>query len=226
MKRGDHGSGGVTIMVDESLKCREVRRSKNEDLLWICIECETEKWFVGGVYLVPPSASRRRKADELVEEVGRDVARFCLEGQVILAGDWNCKIGHLESVGQGDVFERKSVSEKVDSRGKRIIELLNMSDMVVLNGVQGTRAQYTCKGVRGDGIDYVAVSCALVERTSQLEYGCEKELDTDHVALSCKIKLLSSRRLTENKKNKQAAKVSFKLVGSVNPSVEMDPTSE
>ena len=177
MKRGDHGSGGVTIMVDESLKCREVRRSKNEDLLWICIECETEKWFVGGVYLVPPSASRRRKADELVEEVGRDVARFCLEGQVILAGDWNCKIGHLESVGQGDVFERKSVSEKVDSRGKRIIELLNMSDMVVLNGVQGTRAQYTCKGVRGDGIDdYVAVSRALVERTSQLEYGCEKSL--------------------------------------------------
>ena len=80
------------------------------------------------------------------------------------------------------------MSEKVDSRGKRIIELLNMSDMVVLNGVQGTRAQYTCKGVRGDGIDdYVAVSRALVERTSQLEYGCEKELDTDHVALSCKL---------------------------------------
>jgi hypothetical protein len=61
--------------------------SKLEDLLWVCIECENERLFVGGVYLVPPSSSRAFKADELVEEIGRDLARFCLEGQAMLLGD-------------------------------------------------------------------------------------------------------------------------------------------
>ena len=79
MRRGDHGSGGVLIMVEERMKCRLIRKSKYEDLIWVCIEWEDEKLFVGGAYLVPPSSSRARKADELVEEIGRDVARFCLD---------------------------------------------------------------------------------------------------------------------------------------------------
>jgi exonuclease III len=185
MKKGDYGSGGVTIMVDERLKCRQIRMSNLEDLIWICIEFESERLFVGGVYLVPPSSSRFHKADELVREIGADVARFCLEGQVILAGDWNCKIGQLESVAQERVFVRKSVSDVVDARGRRMIELLNLSDVVVLNGVQKTRAQYTCRAARGDGIDdYIAVSSALVERTSEMEYWNENQVESDHVAIA------------------------------------------
>src|SRR3954470_6125890 len=100
MRRFDHGSGGVTIMVDERLKSRFIKESKMEDLIWVCVEFEHEKMFVGGAYLVPPSSTRTHKAKELVTEIGGDVARFCLEGQVILAGDWNCKVGKLESTGR------------------------------------------------------------------------------------------------------------------------------
>ena len=114
MKRGDHGSGGVLIMVEEKMKCRLIRKSRFEDLIWVCIEWESEKLFVGEAYLVPPSSSRARKADELVEEIGRDVARFCLEGETLLAGDWNCKIGQMESVTQDRTYVRKSVSNIVD----------------------------------------------------------------------------------------------------------------
>ena len=38
MKRGDHGSGGVLIMVEEKMKCRLIRKSRFEDLIWVCIE--------------------------------------------------------------------------------------------------------------------------------------------------------------------------------------------
>ena len=212
MKRGDHGSGGVSIMVEESLKCRVMRKSELEDSMWICVEFENERVFVGGVYLVPPSSSRARKADELVEEIGRDVARFNLAGQVILVGDWNCKIGTMESIAQERVFLRKSVSESVDRRGKRMIELLNLSDVVVLNGVQEANAQYTCKAARGDGInDYVAISCALVERTSELDYWkeheCEKE--SDHVAIGCRVRLRKEQIVCEKTRKEKRKEKQF-----------------
>ena len=96
-------------MIDDRLKSRFIKESELEDLIWICVEFENEKMFVGGVYLVPPPSSRILKARELVSEIGGDVARFCMEGQVILAGDWNCKVGQLESIARGRVFGRKSV---------------------------------------------------------------------------------------------------------------------
>ena len=193
MRRGDHGSGGVLIMVEERMKCRLIRKSKYEDLIWVCIEWEDEKLFVGGAYLVPPSSSRARKADELVEEIGRDVARFCLEGETLLAGDWNCKIGQLESVARERTFVRKSVSNIVDVRGRRMMNLLNLSDMVVLNGVKEKEAQFTCKAVRGEGIDdYIAVSCGLVERMSDIEYW--KGEESDHVAIACKMQMKCERK--------------------------------
>ena len=126
--------------------------SELADLIWICVEFENEKIFVGGVYLVPPPSSRILKAKEIVMEIGRDVARFCLVGQVILAGDWNCKVGQLESIARERVFDRTSVSKRVDERGKKMIELMNASDVVVLNGVQETSAQFTCRAARGEGM--------------------------------------------------------------------------
>jgi hypothetical protein len=58
----------------------------------------------------------------------------------------------------------EKVSDVVDVRGRRMIELLNVSNVVVLNGVQDMKAQYTCNAARGQGIDdYIAVSCALVQ---------------------------------------------------------------
>ena len=90
---------------------------------------------------MPPSSSRARKADELVEEIGRDVARFCLEGETLLAGDWNCKIGQLESVARERTFVRKSVSNIVDVRGRRMMNLLNLSDMVLRKRKRNSHAK-------------------------------------------------------------------------------------
>jgi len=98
------------------------------------------------------------------------------------------------------------VSNRVDKRGKKMIELMNASDVVVLNGVQETSAQFTCRAARGEGIDdYLAVSCALVERTSEVEYWDEREskLKSDHVAIGCRIKLKKVVCLQRKKKTKK-----------------------
>ena len=77
MRRYDTGSGGVTIMVDKQHTSREMRRSELEDLIWVRVEVGREKMFVGGVYLVPGSSTRKGKAREIIEkEIGGDIARF------------------------------------------------------------------------------------------------------------------------------------------------------
>jgi hypothetical protein len=163
MRRFDKGSGGVTVMVDKQLQSREMRRSKLEDLIWVRLEIGQERVFIGGTYLVPEASSRRRKAEQLVEEIGKDVARFAREGEVVVAGDWNCKIGKLASVVRGREFERENISRRTDRRGRRVVELMNANDMVILNGVRGSLAQTTCDGTRGKGVDdYIAVSAGLV----------------------------------------------------------------
>ena len=45
MRRFDHGSGGVTVLVCEDLRSKEVKKSKHEDMLWVCVEGGDEKWL-------------------------------------------------------------------------------------------------------------------------------------------------------------------------------------
>ena len=71
MKRFDSGSGGVTIMVDLSMRAKEVRRSTLEDLIWVCLEVGKEKLYVGGVYLVPNTSSRADKVRNQLAELAR-----------------------------------------------------------------------------------------------------------------------------------------------------------
>ena len=90
-----------------------------------------------------------------------------------------------------------------------MMNLLNLSDMVVLNGVKEKEAQFTCKAVRGEGIDdYIAVSCGLVERMSEIEYW--KSEESDHVAIACKMQMKCERKMKERKEGKK--KISFKIV--------------
>src|SRR5215831_8312384 len=91
--------------------------------------------------------------------------------------------------------------------------MMDASDVVVLNGVQERSSQFTCRAPRGQGIDdYLAVSCALVERTSEIEYWDEKQsgLKSDHVAIGCKIQLKKVVCL-KRRKTKQKRK-SFQVV--------------
>ena len=51
------------------------------------------------------------------------------------------------------------------------MELMDASEMVILNGIRGSVALPTCEGARGTGVDdYIAVSAGLVENTSNVEY--------------------------------------------------------
>ena len=219
MRRFDKGSGGVTIMVDKQLRSREIRKSKLEDLMWVEVDVGREKIVIGGAYSVPESSSRGRKAEQLVEEIGRDVARFALEGEVMIAGDWNCKIGRLPSVAREKEYVRANTSDRTDSRGRRVMELMDASEMVILNGIRGSVAMPTCEGARGTGVDdYIAVSAGLVENTSNVEYWEEMRdiLPSDHCGVMCKMRLRGQRENKNEVKNRERKKkISYHMVGRI-----------
>ena len=75
--------------------------------------------LLGGMCIVPTSSSRARKAEELIQELAEDRARYQQEGTVMVGGDWNCKIGEIQSEAGDRIDERQSVSKKVDTRGER-----------------------------------------------------------------------------------------------------------
>ena len=169
MKRFDTGSGGVTILVDVRIRAKEMRKSTLEDLIWVCLEIGKEKLYVGGIYLVPNTSSRANKVVNQIAEMEQDIATYCLDGRILVAGDWNCKIGQLDSEIGDRVWTRRSVSDTIDTRGKHIMGVMNALQMVVLNGIRDTIAQYTCKTWQSaeresrQGIDdYIAVSADIV----------------------------------------------------------------
>ena len=209
MRRFDAGSGGVTIMIDRQFQSREMRKSKLEDLIWVKVEVGKEKMFIGGAYIVPVASSRSRKAEGIVEELGRDVAGYAGKGQVVVAGDWNCKIWRLVSVAGGVEYSRKNTSKRVDVRGRRMVELLNVSEMVILNGIRGSVAQNTCDGSRGQGVDdYIAVSGGLIDKTSNLEYwsGLKDTIHTDHCGVACRVKTAGQQQLARREKERTKGK--------------------
>ena len=185
--------------------------------MWV--EVGREKIYVGGAYIVPGSSARVRTADEIVRELGNDVARYTKEGQVVVAGDWNCKIGKLASVSREREFDRRNTSKKIDARGKIVIELMNASDMVILNGIRGSVAESTYEGPGGSGVDdYIAVSEGLVEKTSNIEYLSEMKdiLHTDHCGVACTIRI-EGNALVESKdrreRREKAGKGGYGIVG-------------
>ena len=65
----------------------------------------------------------------------------------MVGGDWNCKIGEIQSEAGDRIYERQSISKKVDTRGKKMMEIMNANNMVVLNGVGGKRAEHIEKEI-------------------------------------------------------------------------------
>jgi len=174
----------------------------------------------GGVFSAR-YVTRKGKAQELIQEISGDIARFTQEGQVVVAGDWNCKIGRLASIAGGREFDRRNTSHKYDARGRQMVKLMNRSDMVILNGIRGSTVQDTYDGPRGGSVnDYIAVSREAVDKTSNIEYRAEmKNLPhTDHCGLGCTITLKGNGEVKNGHSKEtgvKAEKVGYSIVGRV-----------
>ena len=134
-RKGRRG-GGVGFLVRKNLQAGAIE-SKTENLLWLVIQ---ERLYLAVVY-VNPGDKTGVNADTL-QELQQDILRWREKGEVVVMGDFNCRVGELsnsiavdKSVAEGVEIARHSDDKKSTLQGRNLMARLNAADMVLVNGV-------------------------------------------------------------------------------------------
>ncbi len=102
------------------------------------------------VYICPDGSTRDNDFRRQLMELEVDIVEFRKKGLVVCMGDFNSRIGSINSVlTYGErcvVIERTSEDNKIDGsaleRGHQFVDSMNACNMVILNGVDNM-AEYT-----------------------------------------------------------------------------------
>ena len=103
------------------------------------------KIFVAIVCMAPGAFPTIREVNqELLDELSADITFLKEQGRICILGDFNCRIGELESRIEGEegeeeseiVYQRRSEDKKVGRGGKKLIKFMNEHNMIILNGTK------------------------------------------------------------------------------------------
>ena len=167
-RRGLHrkavrGSGGVGLLIKEEVLesyTIEILESDVEDILWVRIrqveEEEEEALVLAVCYIPPESSSRGVSAEDVLQSLAEQVARFRAQGPMILCGDFNARCGSLDADCER-LPSRKVIDVVKNSQGETFVDFLSSVNMAVVNGRKGQDA-FTCISSKGCSVvDYCIV---------------------------------------------------------------------
>lgn len=215
------GEGGIGFLVNKRVgRIEEVRVSKKNEILWIKVTSK-EDLFLAVVYMTPEGSTRDSDSQQLLLELEKDILEFSKLGRVIVMGDFNTRIGNVESsILKNDVrysFPRRNQDHKFGSqireRGIRFVESMNACNMVILNGLE-TEAECTCINItKGQSVvDYIIIQDKLIlkeevkkrsrYRTNTMKVWTEEITRvSDHRLVTCEIEI--ETQLIENQEKEQ-----------------------
>ena len=136
-----NGEGEVGILIKKNIgKTQIIKSSKKFDTLWIKLERKDSKltFFIAAVYISPEGSARGREGIEQLAELEVDVMEFSKQGYVIAMGDFNARIGNLESSyirnRKRAFLSRKSEDHSPEGiaaeRGKQLIETMTACNII------------------------------------------------------------------------------------------------
>lgn len=173
-KKARRGSGGVVVFFKNTLRAG-IERIKSHcfDNIWIKLdksffnlECDLYKCCT---YLPPFISSYIQKCSNIAKEIDifdnfeREIQKYDNLGNVMIIGDLNSRIGTLYECLTNDNFndhhsdefitirDRRSQDKNTNNYGKLLLNLLNKSHMLVLNGrhVGDLNGKFTCTKYNG-----------------------------------------------------------------------------
>jgi hypothetical protein len=148
-------SGGLVLLIDNKLKYNIIKI--NDSYIFIEIMIGNYKLIVGSIYCRPSyKETFLNEITNILDEL-EDNYQTC---PIILAGDFNHRIGGLQS--QADscqyhssiFFERETLDPIVNKNSRKLTNTLELRDFIVLNGrtTSDHPAQFTYHGPNGNSV--------------------------------------------------------------------------
>ena len=188
--------GGLGILIKNNIR-QGVKILENtcKDYQWIKLDKHFFN-FVNDIYLclayIIPSTSSylHQHDDDILDLIERDITnKYKNKGDIVLCGDMNARSGTEPDFVQNDIHDehcpifdyyeydnvqdiRSSHDNKIDTRGKQLLELCISANMRILNGrtFGDLYGKFTChKPVGSSVVDYVIVSENLLPKILSFE---------------------------------------------------------
>ena len=149
--KGPKIAGGIGIFIKEELKhLVQVSPNKNQDSIWIKIKkkfCnENEDIFLGSFYVSPEKRKDSSKTD-FFTMINEEVSLFRDKGVVLIQGDLKARTSNERDFVKSDKFDdtfgienfggqymRNSGDKIVNQRGKELLDLCKVNDVLITNG--------------------------------------------------------------------------------------------
>ena len=180
-------------------------QARSEDRLWLKICANSfsinSDIFLCLLYISPKRSTHLSARDNIWNLLEEEIARYSQEGHLILAGDFNARIGtrqdfilhdstyctHLPPNYISDYpLTRISEDNTVNEYGRELLQLCKGSQLRIVNGRVGNdkgKGKYMCFTRHGNSVvDYVITSPDFVDSFHQFEVGTLSEI-SDHCPL-------------------------------------------
>ncbi|VDH89489.1 Hypothetical predicted protein [Mytilus galloprovincialis] len=181
--------GGLAILRKPSLKQHvKILKSSIPDFQWVKLEKQffgfDKDLFICVVYNPPEGSSYSKGLDhDILTCLEKDIASYQKQGNILLCGDFNARVAsdtdfiiddsnNLSPLYQSyfsdkQILERRSKDDKLDSRGRDLLDLCISNQIRILNGrvLGDTFGGLTCYTPNGAStVDYVLVSESILNQ--------------------------------------------------------------
>lgn len=204
-QRGKRGSGGVGLIMSRKVGDPVLLQSSIEGVMWVQVKTGIDI-ILGVVYIPPAGAPEGKRFQDSLLELESELTKFSSLGEVILLGDFNCRIGNATSyILSKDAEEVESKLERASedcevpsyakARGNLLAATMNACRVIILNGLDG-KCPFTCHNSNNQGssvIDYICLSTSLFPLFIKGTFRVHDDYDiaklSDHRLVSCSLKI-------------------------------------
>jgi hypothetical protein len=182
--------GGLGIFIKSNIRPGiKILENTHKDFQWLKLD---KNFFnfnkdiflcLAYIYIIPSNSSYKQGDEDILEIIEKNITNeYKDKGNIILCGDMNARSGSEPDFIQNDNYDiyvpvnddyvydlvqekRQSQDDKIDSRGKQLLELCIATQMRILNGrvIGDLYGRYTCHKTTGSSVvDYIILSEELL----------------------------------------------------------------
>ncbi len=215
-------SGGVIVLVKKELwKGVKKVMSSSDDVLWVKLDRKFFKrerdMYLACAYLPPQKSSIFSWYDvDVCEMLELDVIRYSNQGDVLICGDLNARVGNIADYIENDNTEytplpnmyipdsftkkRFTLDQKSNEYGKWLTELCISAKLAIVNGrcIGDFRGAYTSHQPEGASVvDYNVISKSVFDEVNSFTVQSLTDF-SDHCPLSINIKMYKPIKVSDS----------------------------